>query len=296
MTDEIGIIRAAGGVVWRPSAVDGLEIVLVHRPKYDDWSLPKGKLEPGEHRLAAAVREVEEETGIRAVPQVPLPGVTYLTGEPGVRKVVEYWSMRVQAQRHREPDREVSDVRWVPVAQAADLLTYAHDRGVLAAFTKLPPVTAELLLVRHASAGSRRAFTGPDSARPLDETGHAQVAGLTTVLALFAPGRIVSASPLRCLESVAPLAAALRLTVQVDPRFDEDAPGGPAEAAEATRSLARDGLTTVVCSQGKVIPPLLGALAPAGTPVPARFETPKGSGWLLAFADGEVVAADPLAP
>ena len=99
-------VRAAGGVVWRtgPDGA-GVQICLVHRPRYDDWSLPKGKLEKGEHPLAAAVREVGEETGVRAVPQVRLPGVNYALRD-GTPKTVDYWSMRCESvDGRRRPTR-----------------------------------------------------------------------------------------------------------------------------------------------------------------------------------------------
>jgi 8-oxo-dGTP pyrophosphatase MutT (NUDIX family) len=322
------VVRAAGGVVWRTGA-RGTEVVLVHRPRYDDWSLPKGKLEAGEHPLAAAVREVAEETGVDAVPQVRLPGTSYLTGDPGARKEVDYWSMRARADHGREPDREVSQVRWVPMGEAPKLLTYAHDRGVVHAFARLPLVTTVVVLVRHAKAGSRRAWHGPDELRPLDSVGLAQAEALTPLLALFVPGRVVSASPIRCRETVTALAERLGLAVEVDPVFDEPSPADPAvrrpaaeaaptvtpppaepapavtppaaesaaeAAAEAVRRLALSATTTVVCSQGKLIPPLLRALSPANATASASYETPKGSGWLLAFCGTDVLAADRVDP
>src|SRR6266511_3800687 len=129
MSERQRAVRAAGGVGWR-SRGDAVEVVLVHRPRYDDWSLPKGKLSKREHPLLGAVREVFEETSVHAVPQVRLPSTRYLTGEPGVEKVVDYWSMRFARQEGFTPGEEVDDARWFPVAEAAKTLTYGHDRGV----------------------------------------------------------------------------------------------------------------------------------------------------------------------
>src|SRR5690348_9274257 len=154
-------VRAAGGVVWRTGPA-GAEVLAVHRPRYADWSLPKGKLKPGEPELVGAVREVFEETGVTGVPQVRLHQVQYLTGVPGVEKQVDFWTMRVLADAGREPDDEVTEVRWVPVGRASGLLTYAHDRGLVAEFAALPTVDSELVLVRHAHAGSREAWSGED--------------------------------------------------------------------------------------------------------------------------------------
>lgn len=283
------VVRAAGGVVWR--RLDSVtEIAVVGRPRYGDWSLPKGKLERGEPALLAAVREVQEETGVVGVPQVRLPSVQYLTGEPGVEKSVDFWSMRVREDHGRAPDDEVAEVRWTPLPDASGFLTYAHDRGVVAAFAELPPIRTELLLVRHAKAVSRRQWHGPDPVRPLDDTGRAQVRRLTEVLRLFAPVRVVSASPVRCQDTVTPLG----LPVQVDPRLDEALPAGLDGARQAVMELGRLAGPTVVCSQGKVIPALLAALRPGNSTVAEEYGTPKGGGWLLATAGDQVAAADRL--
>jgi 8-oxo-dGTP diphosphatase len=288
-----GTVRAAGGVVWRSTGRDEVEIVLVHRPRYDDWTLPKGKLEPDEHPLLAAVREVQEETGIEAVPQVRLPTIGYLTAEPGVDKSVDFWAMRVRADHGRAPDHEVAEARWVPVTRAQALLTYAHDRGVVAAFAALPRITAEVVLVRHAHAGSRHAWHGTDDLRPLDSVGVQQAAALTGLLTAFGAARVVSATPRRCRDTV----DGLGLPVAVYPAFDETSPDGVPGAVAALRALALEATPVVVCGQGKVIPPMLSALRPANTTAIEVYDTPKGTGWLLAFAAGtDTVAADPLVP
>jgi 8-oxo-dGTP diphosphatase len=283
-------VRAAGGVVWREATPGALEVAVVHRPRYDDWTLPKGKLDAGEHPVQAAIREVFEETGVAAVPQVRLPGVEYLTGEPGQYKTVDFWSMRVRRDFGRGADDEVSQVRWVAPRAATGLLTYAHDRGVLAAFVALPRITAEVLLVRHAHAGSRQAWHGPDELRPLDSVGLRQAAELCVVLELFAPAAVVSASARRCRDTVAPLG----LPVKVDPALDEGSPEGVPGAHKALLTLATNETPVVVCSQGKVIPPLLTALHPGNSTATEGYRTPKGTGWLLALSGTDVVAADPL--
>lgn len=288
-------VRAAGGVPWRAGAA-GVEIALVYRPRYGDWTLPKGKLERNEPTLVAAGREVREETGLTCVPQVRLPTIRYLTGEPDVEKVVDFWSMRVRSDAGREPDDEVAEVRWVPLSDAPGVLSYKHDRGVVAAFAKLPRITAEVWLIRHARAGTQHAWHGPDRLRPLDAVGHEQAAKLTTVLTTFPPDRLVSANPLRCRETFGPLAERLRLPVKVDGAFDEDSPDGLDGAAVALRALAAEGGATAVCSQGKVIPPLLRLLRPVQTGSVEEFETPKGTGWLLTWTGDAVVGADRLEP
>jgi 8-oxo-dGTP diphosphatase len=119
-------VHAAGGVVMR----DGL-VALVHRPRYDDWSLPKGKLDAGETCEQAALREVEEETSIRARLVRELPSVEYeVRARP---KLVRYWLMSVESDPGFEPNDEVDQLRWLSPAEACELLTYDRDKGVVAA-------------------------------------------------------------------------------------------------------------------------------------------------------------------
>lgn len=125
------VIEAAGGVVWRRSAKGNLKVLLVHRPRYDDWTLPKGKLDAGESAKAAALREVEEETGLRCRLGPELPSVRY-TDRQDRGKRVRYWAMEPEDGEFA-PNDEVDEVRWLKLAPAAELLTYAHDRPVLAA-------------------------------------------------------------------------------------------------------------------------------------------------------------------
>ncbi|MDG6104402.1 NUDIX hydrolase [Dactylosporangium aurantiacum] len=280
------VVRSAGGVVWRP-ARDGVEIVLVHRPRYDDWSLPKGKIDPGEHELAAAVREVHEETLVHGVPQARLPSIRYLTGAPGVEKVVDFWSMRALVWQDRPADDEIEEARWVPATQAPALLSYAHDRGVVKAFLELPPVTSVVALVRHARAGKRKEWKGPDGLRPLDRDGERDAEALSGLLRLLRPERVVSATPLRCQQTVEPLG----LPFALDATFDEER--SPTAAANALRALAAPGGTTVVCSQGKLMPPLLVALTGRTN---VDFHTRKGSGWIITFSGDRLLGWEPLRP
>ena len=293
MTDDEPVrIRAAGGVVWRPAAA-GVEVCLVHRPRYGDWSLPKGKLDAGEHPLRAAVREVAEETDVRAVPQVRLPTARYRSeGHP---KAVDYWSMRAAAQGGFQPDTEVDEVAWFPADRAVRQVSYPHDAEVIAAFAALPPVTATLLLLRHAHAGKRGTWTGPDNGRPLDAEGWAQAQALAALVALVRPTRLVSAAARRCVQTLDPAAALLDLPIEVVGDLDEPRPGQQPDecalaAAARLTALAADGEPVAVCSQGKVIPGALEQL----TGTADDFTTPKGGGWLLAFTGDRLLAADRL--
>ena len=126
--DRSGLVRAAGGLVLRGEG-EGMEIAIVHRPKYSDWSLPKGKLDSGETEEEAALREVEEETGFRCSLRRPLGVVEYIDPK-GRPKTVHYWEMAVEDGTF-SPNREVDELRWVPLEGAADLLTHERDREIV---------------------------------------------------------------------------------------------------------------------------------------------------------------------
>ena len=123
-------VKAAGGVVWRWGR-KGVEYLLVHRPRYDDWTLPKGKLEHGESWEDAARREVEEETGVRSTMGPELGAITY-TDNKGREKAVRYWLMEASGKDRFEPNDEVDEMCWLPAKPAAERLTYPRDREVLA--------------------------------------------------------------------------------------------------------------------------------------------------------------------
>ncbi len=132
------LVRAAGGVVWRVGENTHLEVLLVHRPKYDDWSFPKGKLDPGEGDEQCAVREVEEETGLRCVIGHELAGTSYIDRK-GRPKVVRYWEMTVSGGEFA-PNDEVDVVQWLTVDEADHLLSYDRDRALLGSFVSFAQV------------------------------------------------------------------------------------------------------------------------------------------------------------
>jgi 8-oxo-(d)GTP phosphatase len=143
---------AAGAVVWQPSPSGDVEVALIHRPRYDDWSLPKGKPHPGETLPVTAVREVAEETGC-TVTLGPRLGCTRYPVSAG-EKVAHYWVARPTGGAFR-PSNEVDELRWLPVPKALELLSHQHDQTLLAGLDAWTAVTTAVLVLRHADAGER---------------------------------------------------------------------------------------------------------------------------------------------
>lgn len=285
MASDARVIRAAGGVVWRHQS-GGLEVALVHRPKYDDWSLPKGKLEAGESALAAAVREIREELGAEVAVSRRLDRIDY--DVPDGHKRVDFWVMR-----HRggtfAPTAEIDEVRWLPVGQARAELSHAGERRVLADLARLPVPESVLVLIRHAKAGKRAHWHADDNDRPLDDEGRRQAERLSSFLQAFAPDRVMAAAPLRCVQTVQPLARDLALELAVDATFSDDAfLRNPETTIAAVHALAKPGRVSVLCSQGETIPGLIEHFAPSVQ----NTRTKKAAAWVLGFVDGTVASAD----
>ena len=291
------MVRAAGCAVWRRADGGALETALVHRPRYDDWSLPKGKPDSGEHLLETAVREVAEETGLDVVVGRRSVRTCYdvagVDGAP-VPKEVDYWTAQWTGGDFVAND-EADDLRWLPLDAAAALCSHEHDRAVLADLERADlPRMPTLLLVRHGHAGSRSDWDGPDDLRPLDARGRAEARRLAEVLPLFGPREVFTAPPVRCKDTVAPLAEHLGVDLRPMPELGEYGFAADPEAGLATveRLLAprTDAGVTVVCSQGGAIPNVLMALGVRWEDSRAYPPAAKGSVWVLGGGPGALSA------
>lgn len=288
-------VRAAGAVLWRRAGA-GIEVALVHRPRYDDWSLPKGKVDPGETIATTAVREIAEETGFRAVLGRYVAQTTYEVPAKNngrlLRKSVDYFSGEAVSGAF-EPNEEVDELRWLEPIAAEQLLTRPADVRVLREFCALPPAPTTVLLVRHAKAGKREDWTGDDDLRPLSEAGRRQAAALRDLLPLFGPDRVFSAPRLRCVQTVGGVADALGVEVRHEPLLSEEGYWpDPLLGIRRLLAIAADGGTPLISSQGGVIPDLVSALADRdGVELPAARDgvvpSKKGSLWVLSFSPGD---------
>jgi 8-oxo-dGTP pyrophosphatase MutT (NUDIX family)/phosphohistidine phosphatase SixA len=251
-------VEAAGGVLWRGDPANP-EVALVHRPRYDDWSLPKGKLDPGEHPLLGALREIEEETGSTARPGRRLGSLRYPV--PEGRKRVRYWACEATGGRF-QANREVDELWWAPVAEAHARLDPAHDARVIERFAADTRRTRPLAVVRHASAGDKRAWAGDDADRPLDPTGLAQSVTIGALLTAYDVELAGSADVRRCRDTLEPFARSAGVEVEVLPAttaaaFDVDPDAGICAVLDLAAST---GGAVAWCGQREVIPQLVAAL------------------------------------
>lgn len=284
-------VHAAGAVLWQ--ATDDAanpEVAVIHRPRYDDWSLPKGKVDPGETEPVTAVREVLEETGYASHLGRRLAAVSYPL-EQGIKKV-RYWSARAVGGEFA-PNSEVDELKWLPLEEALKQVDYPHDRKVLRRFAKHPANTQSVIIVRHGTAGSKTRYKGDDRKRPLDKHGRAQAESLVGVLLAFGATELYAADRLRCRQTIEPLAEELGVAIHDEPALTEEAYAGDHKATRhRVFEIASAGGTPVICSQGKVIPDLVSWWCERDGVRPDKSRNRKGSVWVMSLADGRLVAAD----
>lgn len=261
-------VYAAGAVVWR--LVDGkLRILLIHRTKYRDITLPKGKVDPGEMLAETAVREVHEETGIRVSLGVSV-GVSRYHLASQKQKVVHYWAAEATEAAIREstfvPNREIAALEWVSLKKARARLSYPVDLEIIDFFANLVDDgvlrTFPVIALRHAKATPRSEWDRSDASRPLTDRGRKQAKSIVGPLRAFGVRRIVTSDAVRCVETVTPLAKALgRKPVQTE-KISQDAwEDGESDLRSVVGRRIRAGKPAVLCSHGPVLPGLLSEIA-----------------------------------
>jgi len=256
-------IVSAGAVVTR-KASDRTEVLLVHRPKYDDWSFPKGKVDPGEHIVAAAVREVAEETGLDVRLGPPLSTQRYMVPN-GTEKIkdVHYWAGRVVGGDDvsaYSANSEVDQVAWLPLEATRERLTYDYDRGTLAELEAVRKKTYPLVILRHGYALPRKSWEGDDRERTLNSAGEFQAEQLVPVLCAYGVQRVTSSSSRRCWQTVSPYADVADLEVDVTNALSqEDATCKSVRGA--VQRLVSGKEPAVLCTHRPVLPLVFKALA-----------------------------------
>ena len=265
-------IFAAGAVLWRE--VDGkLSVAVIHRSRHNDWSWPKGKVDPGESLLETAVREIKEETGLSVKLGQHLKVVRYNVPS-GAPKEVHYWAARVTdsalAKSTFEPSEEVAKVDWMSPSEVMGLLTYQFDRDVLEVFLKQHEAgllhTKPILVLRHAKATLRTDWYGgkpkDDGSRPLLPAGSEQAEKLIPALAAFGIKRVITSPWLRCVSTVAPYANARNLKIIERSQLSElGNKKGPKRTQNVVHDIIEDGRPSIICSHRPALPTILNSLA-----------------------------------
>ena len=279
---ESRLIKAAGAVAWRPGPDGRPEILLVHRRKYDDWSLPKGKVEPGETLPVTAVREVLEEGGARLALGRRLDSVRYNVG--GRPKRVHYWSASVTSvDDHAVPNDEVDKVEWVAADRAADRISYNRDNAVVADFARLPPQTVPVILLRHAKAVAKSHWKRADDRRPLDDAGRTDAKALAELLACFGPrARLITSPAARCVETLRPFAELSGAELRVEPSLyihHHSSRTVPPDSHPSITALLSEAINagepTIICAHRENLPVLqAAALAALGVTQPPSDAAP----------------------
>lgn len=287
------VVATAGILPWQRHN-GHLELALVHRSRYDDWSWPKGKLDPGEHWPGAAVRETREEAGLEVQLGVPLPTVSYPMSprfDTPHEKVIRYWTART-TRRGLPLAHEVDRMMWATPDRAAKVLTYERDRRQLAAFTAAQEHgeldTWPLVVVRHSRALARKHWSKKDWLRPVDARGRRQSEEMVPLLAAYDVRRVVSSSATRCLQTVTPYASSRGL--QVHPTYwlsEEGHEEAPKQAHTEMAALFEAAERSLVCSHGPVLPALLRDLC-------ARACPGQADDLLTAAADGKLAKGEVL--
>lgn len=274
-------VLAAGAVCWKPSRKGGPKILLVHRPRHRDVSLPKGKVDPGETLPETAVREIAEETGLIIALGAPLGVVEYQL--PGGRdKQVYYWAGEVSegaiANSTFVANDEIEELRWVSLEKARTLLSYPHDADIVDRFADLyargRARTFAITVMRHGKAVTPADWDGPDATRPLMQRGIDQSLSIAHGVAAFRPDRLVSSTAERCLRTIAPTARVAGQDVVEEPVISQDAyRSGGAAVRELVAKRVRKRESVVLCSHGPVIPQIIAAVAEeTGTPGSAELQ------------------------
>ena len=285
-------IWAAGCVVTKVDDEGEPRYLLIHRPRYDDWTLPKGKLDKNETFLEGALRETWEETGVK--PEHPrLVGTIAYHTQNENPKVVRWW-LTEGNKGSFTPNKEVDQIRWSKFKKGRRRLTYRNDREVLdRANDMLHARSAGMIyLVRHGSAGKKVATNPDDWSRRLDKRGKEQRRAIRRLLQAHPLTRIGTSDYTRCIETVQPLSDRMGIPVEFEPALVEGSQ--PHRMMSLIHSLQEE--SAVLCSHGDVIADLVGHLFASGVPMDGPMEWKKGSIWELRTIQGRVVSGRYVRP
>ena len=284
-------ILAAGAVLWRKSEKKKIEVLIIHRPKYDDWTFPKGKAEIGEPLIACAYREVLEETNIETAFGPYLGEVEYLTNDG--KKKVSFWSAKVVKEKDFKPNAEVDQLKWVEVTKVKELLTLDTDRKILEQFLQIEPDTKPLILLRHAKAVTRDEWQGEDDDRPLDSYGQNQAKRLLAMYQVFNLEQIHSSDAVRCYDTVVAIAKGLNIKLEVTGKLSESTFKKDKEKAfDYAKDLIKLNESVLLCSHNPILPKMLNKLTKKSEVDADEGKLLPADGWVIHRIGKEVIQID----
>ena len=288
---EAPLIQAAGAVLWRKSDISQLEIAVIHRPRYDDWSLPKGKVESGESHISAGYREIQEETGYESTFGPEIGTVVYkLEGAP---KEVRYWAAAATLKTGTPNPKEVDEVLWLAPKKAKEKLTNKDERAIVDFFLEFGADTFPIILLRHAKALKRTEWDGDDGDRPLEHRGQLQAKRLLPIYLPYGISEVHTSDALRCIETIDIMARLIEKT----PIFSADlSEYGYAKDREAPLDYVQDlmdrGISAIVCSHNPIIPKVVQKLVSKKYFKSMHRELEPAQAIVLHCRTGEVIACD----
>ena len=284
-------ILAAGAVLWRKSKKKKIEVLIIHRPKYDDWTFPKGKAEVGEPLIACAYREVLEETNIETAFGPYLGEVEYLTNDG--KKKVSFWSAKVIKEKEFNSNAEVDQLKWVEVTKVKELLTLDTDRKILEQFLRIEPDTKPLVLLRHAKAVTRDEWQGEDDDRPLDSYGQNQAKRLLAMYQVFNLEQIHSSDAVRCYDTVVAIAKGLSIKLEVTGKLSESTFKKDKEKAfDYAKDLMKLNESVLLCSHNPILPKMLNKLTKKSEVNADEGKLLPADGWVIHRIGKEIIQID----
>jgi 8-oxo-dGTP diphosphatase len=286
-------VIAAGSVIWRKRD-NQIQIALVHRPRYDDWSLPKGKQDLGESLIACAYRETLEETNLKVSFGPYIGDIEYFVAE-GLKKVY-YWSARLADDSPEfHPNEEVDLLEWQSLEDAIEKSTRDSDREIIEKFVNTPFDSYPLIMLRHAKALAREEWQGEDEDRPLEQLGQQQARRMLSLYQVYGLTQIHTSDAVRCHDTVEQMAHALKISLTITNKVSEYTwKKNKEKAIDYAKDLIKVNEPVILCSHNPVLPRMMEKLTKK-----IDFDYPSnklepGESWILHHNKKEVLQIDRL--
>jgi 8-oxo-dGTP diphosphatase len=290
------MILAAGGVVWRETSDSKIELAIIHRPRYDDWSFPKGKLDSGEELIACAYREIMEETGLNIEVGPYLGDVEYESIDGP--KHVSYWATRaLEGNNEFHANLEADLLEWHDFDSARAKLTRDTDREILDIFIKSPFKAPKFIMLRHAKALARSEWQSGDEDRPLDNLGQLQAKRMHSVYQVFGVSQIHTSDAVRCYDTVIGMTKALNIEPKITSKlseytFEKNKDKSLDYAKELAESVRSTGETILLCSHNPVLPRMLESVCKKSEVDLPENKLKPGDAWVIYLGKKKTLQID----